>query len=111
MKSILRTAAWLVALAAIPAAAQDYVINVNGIVCEFCSLGVAKKISRLPFIDRSKYDKGVIVKIKDQLVTIAVKDDAQLDRAALFAAIEAGGYDPVAIWRIDANGERIPEQP
>ncbi len=91
--------------------AKDYVVHVNGIVCGFCSLGVAKKVSVLPFIDQSRYDKGVDVAIENQLVTVAVKEDAALDQQALFAAIEDGGYNPVEIWQVGDDGERIPVQP
>ncbi len=103
--------ALLVTLIATPALAQDYVIKVNGIVCEFCSLGVTKKVSKLPFIDRDRYNKGVKVEIEDQMVTIAVKDAAELDKEALFAAIESGGYDPVDIWLLTPEGERVDYQP
>lgn len=103
--------ALLAVLAAAPAWSQDYVIKVNGIVCEFCSIGVTKKVSKLEFIDRSKYDKGVKVEIENQMVTIAVKDDAKLDKKALFAAIESGGYNPVEIWTLTAEGESIPFTP
>jgi hypothetical protein len=106
-----RTWALVIALSSMPALAQDYVINVNGIVGEFCSLGVAKKVSKLHFIDRSKYTKGVKVEIESQMVTIAVKADATLDKAALFAAIESGGYNPVDIWQFNDKGERIAYQP
>ena len=105
------TIALLIALTSIPALAQDYVINVNGIVCEFCSLGVTKKVSKLKFIDRSKYTKGVKVEIESQMVTIAVKADATLDKATLFAAIESGGYNPVDIWQLTEKGERVAYQP
>ena len=103
--------ALLIAFISIPALADDYVVNVNGIVCEFCSIGVTKKVSKLPFIDRSKYDKGVKVEIESQMVTIAVKDDATLDEDALFAAIESGGYNPVELWKLTPEGERIPYRP
>ncbi|MFB3081843.1 MAG: heavy-metal-associated domain-containing protein [Gammaproteobacteria bacterium] len=103
--------ALLLALIATPALAQDYVIKVNGIVCEFCSLGVTKKVSKLPFIDRDRYNKGVKVEIEDQMVTIAVKDAAELDKEALFAAIESGGYNPVDIWLLTPEGERVDYQP
>ncbi len=106
-----KTLALLIALIATPALAQDYVINVNGIVCEFCALGVTKKVSKLPFIDRSKYDNGVKVEIEDQMVTIAVKDAAELDKNALFATIESAGYKPVDIWLLTAEGERLNYQP
>ncbi|MEE8046189.1 MAG: hypothetical protein V3T49_05055 [Dehalococcoidia bacterium] len=103
--------ALLIALISTPALAQDYVVAVNGIVCEFCSLGVTKKVSKLPFIDHSKYDKGVKVEIEDQMVTIAVKEDADLDAEALFDAIESGGYNPVDIWKLTPDGERIAYHP
>ena len=103
--------ALLIALISTPAFAQDYIVNVNGIVCEFCSLGVTKKVSKLPFIDREKYNKGVKVEIESQMVTIAVKDDAVLDQAALFEAIESGGYNPVEIFALTPEGERIAYQP
>ena len=91
----------------IPAFADNYVLNVHGIVCEFCSYGVAKKVQNLGFIDTSQYDNGVKVDIENQLVFIAVRDDATLDKQALYNAIEAGGYKPVKIWAITESGERV----
>ena len=99
--------ALVVALISTRAVAQDYVINVNGMVCEFCSIGVAKKVGGLSFIDREKYDNGVIVDIENQIVTIAVKKDASMEKSSLFSAIESGGYNPVAIWKLMPNGERV----
>ena len=110
MFSRLKALALLIALSA-PAFAQDYIVNVNGIVCEFCSLGVTKKVSKLPFIDRSKYDKGVEIEIESQMVTIAVKQDDRLDKDALFKAIESGGYDPIEIFELTPDGKRIAYQP
>lgn len=98
-------------LVTLPAVAQDYVITVNGMVCEFCALGVTKKIAKLPFIDKSKYTDGVDVEIENQKVTIAVQDGAELDKDALFAAIESGGYNPIEIFEISADGEHIAYQP
>ena len=39
-----------------PASAKNYEINVNGIVCEFCAFGVAKKLRKLDFIDPLIFD-------------------------------------------------------
>jgi hypothetical protein len=111
MPTKLITLALVIALTPTVVLAQDYVINVNGIVCEFCSLGVTKKVAKLPFIDRSKYNKGVHVEIENQMVTIAVKDGIELDKDALFAAIESGGYSPVEIFELTAEGERVAYQP
>lgn len=88
-----------------PAFARDYVVNVHGIVCSFCAFGVTKKVSRLPFIDNSRYTKGVKVEIEDQKLTIAVKKDHELNIEALFDAIESGGYEPIDVWSLTASGE------
>ena len=88
-----------------PAYASDYVIHVHGIVCSFCAQGVTKNISKLSFIDKSKYTKGVKVEIEDQKVTIAVKPERNIDVPALFEAIKSGGYDPVDIWTVTSSGE------
>jgi hypothetical protein len=97
------------ALAA-PTFAQQYVVDVHGIVCEFCSYGVAKKVRKLDFIDPSQFDKGVKVDIEKQMVYIAVSDNAALDKSALFKAIESGGYKPVTLWRIAESGEKVEVQ-
>lgn len=88
------------------ALAQNYVVNVHGIVCEFCSFGVAKKIRKLSFLDTSQYNEGVKVDIEKQMVFFAVRDGSILDKTALFKAIKSGGYEPVDIWLIGESGER-----
>ncbi len=101
----------VVALLSGPVLAEDYVVHVHGIVCSFCAKGVTKKVSKLPFIDRSKYKKGVKVEIEEQKVTIAVLPDQALDIDALYAAIVSGGYEPIGIFSIDENGELQDYQP
>lgn len=86
---------------------QNYVVSVHGIVCEFCSYGVAKKIRKLDFIDPAQMDKGVKVEIANQLVFIAVREEAELNKQALYKAIKSGGYQPVTLWRINSSGERV----
>ncbi|MCZ6640886.1 MAG: heavy metal-associated domain-containing protein [Gammaproteobacteria bacterium] len=92
-------------LIATPVLAQDYVVTVHGIVCSFCAQGVIKKVSKLPFVDRSMYTNGVKVEIEDQKVTVAVRDDSAIDTVSLFAAIESGGYDPIDVWTVSETGE------
>ena len=89
-----------------PVLAQNYVVDVHGIVCEFCSFGVAKKVKKLDFIDRTAYKKGVKVDIENQAVYLGVRDDAEIDQQALFGAIESGGYKPIKLWRLNDAGER-----
>ena len=89
-----------------PVLAQNYVVNVHGIVCELCSFGVAKNIRKLPFINPEQYDDGVKVDINNQMVFVSVRDNAALDKKALFEAIEKGGYNPVKLWKLNDSGER-----
>ena len=98
--------ALLYALCVTPATAENYVINVHGIVCELCSYGVAKNIRKLAFIDPSQLDQGVKVDIENQMVFVAVAEGAVLDKPALFDAIESGGYKPVKIWAVSDSGEK-----
>ena len=99
------TAVLIVFLLSATAYATDYVIHVHGIVCSFCAHGVTKNISKLSFIDQSKYTKGVKIEIEDQKVTIAVQPDHDIDVPALYEAIRSGGYDPVNIWTTTPSGE------
>ena len=78
---------------------NEIVIIVNGIVCSFCSQGVTRKLSKLPFIDQSKYKKGVKVEIENQKVTIAVKPDSEFDVIEVFRSIKSGGYEPVIAYQ------------
>lgn len=99
-----------IALLSGPVLATDYVVHVHGIVCSFCAKGVTKKVSKLPFIDRSQYNKGVKVEIEEQKVTIAVLNDHAPDVDALYAAIISGGYDPIGIFAIDEKGALVEYQ-
>ena len=84
---------------------NEVVFEVHGIVCSFCSKGVEKKLSKLPFVDRSKYRNGVFVEIEKQRVTAAIKPGHEVDVQASFDAIRSGGYDPVRVYIAAANGE------
>jgi len=103
--------ALLYALTPAPSWAENYVVNVHGIVCELCSYGVAKKVRKLSFIDKQQFDEGVKVDIENQMVYVAVREDAQVDKELLFKAIRSGGYDPVKIWSLSESGEQQELQP
>jgi len=83
----------------------EAVIIVHGIVCSFCTQGVTRNLSKLPFIDKSKYTKGVKVEIENQKVTIAVKPDSNLDLTQVFKSILKGGYEPVEAYVSDSDGK------
>ncbi len=72
---------------------------------------MSKKVSNLPFVDRSRHDNGVLVDVENQMVTLAVKADAKLDQEALFEAIEDGGYEPIEVFELTPDGQRKAWQP
>lgn len=84
----------------------EAVIVVQGIVCSFCSQGVKRKLSKLPFIDSSRYSKGVKVEIEKQKVTIAIKPGSDFEIDEVFRSIKSGGYEPVVAYR-NIEGERV----
>ncbi len=76
----------------------DVVIVVQGIVCSFCSQGVRRKLSKLPYIDSSRHTKGILVDIENQKVTIAIKAGSDLNMQEVFKSIKSGGYEPVVAF-------------
>ena len=94
----LATPALLVLLSALisaPAWTTNYEIDVNGIVCEFCAFGVAKKLRKLDFIDPSQFEEGVKVDIENQRVYISIQKGQPYNQEIIFEAIKSGGYDPI----------------
>ena len=84
---------------------DEVVIIVHGIVCSFCSQGVTRNLSRLSFVDKSKFTKGVKVEIENQKVTIALKPGSDLELAKVFKSILKGGYEPIEAFVRGAGGE------
>ena len=76
---------------------NNYIVSVHGMVCELCSYGVAKNIRKLSFIDATQADNGVKVDIENQRIFITTLNNTPLDKAALFKAIESGGYKPIEV--------------
>ena len=83
---------------------NELVLEVHGIVCSFCSVGVQKKLSKLPFVDHSKYKKGVHVAIKSQRVTMALKPGEDVDVKLVYKSVKSGGYDVSRAALGDSDG-------
>ncbi len=87
---ILRIAAVVIALAAVPAQAQQgagsYEIGVDGISCPFCSYGIEKELSRIKGVDKLGVD------IKRGIVTVHMKAGASLDEARARKATKDAGF-------------------
>ena len=64
-------------------------------VCTSCALGIRIKVGKLPFVDSSRYKRGVDMDAKTQLITVALLPGVKADDKSLSLAIIAAGYDPV----------------
>ena len=70
-------------------------LYVKGLVCPSCALGIRIKVGKLPFVDSSRYKRGVDMDTKTQLITVALLPGVKADNQSLSLAIIAAGYDPV----------------
>ena len=57
----------------------DVVFKVKGMVCSFCAQGLQKSLSKLSYVNKKNYTKGVKVNLKDQITIISTKEGAKID--------------------------------
>jgi hypothetical protein len=84
---------------------NEIIVKIHGVVCSFCSYGVQKKLSKLRFVDKTKYNKGSKVITLEQQVIIAIKSGETADLNMIFNAIQSGGYDPIMAYVTDINNK------
>ncbi len=82
---------------------QTVVLYAQGLCCPNCAIGIRKTVSRLAFVDQSRFEKGVDLDAKHQLVTIALKSGKKVDNKALSQAIDDAGYVPVHLYEMDGD--------
>ena len=76
------------------------VLYAKGLCCPSCAIGVRKKISKLKFVDHSRFNKGVELDTKTQLVTVAIADNKKIDLKRVSQAVQSAGYTPVRSYKI-----------
>ena len=87
---------------------QQAVVQVKGIVCSFCSYGTEKNLSKLGFLDSTKFaGKGVLTDIKTGQTTLALKKGEAIDFDGIYKAVKEGGYEPVSVhFRLSGEVKR-----
>ena len=70
----------------------DVVFKVKGMVCSFCAQGLQKSLSKLSYVDKKNYTKGVKVNLKDQVTIISTKAGAKIDYNLAVKKIADAGY-------------------
>ena len=76
---------------------------VKGLVCPSCALGVRIKVSKLSFVDSTRYKRGIDMDTKTQLLTVALLPGLKADAGSLAKAITDAGYDPVERYSLQAG--------
>ena len=70
-------------------------LYVRGLVCPSCAIGIRVKVGKLPFVDSTRYKRGIEMETKTQLLTVALLPGVKADAKQLVKAITGAGYDPI----------------
>ena len=62
------------------------------------------KVGKLPFVDVTRYKRGVDMDIKSQLLTVALLPDVKTDTRSINKAVTSAGYE-VAEWYSMEDGK------
>ena len=79
-------------------------LYVRGLCCPSCAIGVRAKLSRLKFVDKKRFKKGIDMDAKHQLVTVALKKDQSIDPDKVEKGIDDAGYVAVEWYTIENSG-------
>ena len=93
-----------VALSLLKKSPNTVQVYARGLICETCGIGVRKKLQRLDFVDSKKSQKGILLNVKSQLVSIAIKDGSSVNAGEITEAIKKAGYDPVTLHELSRGG-------
>jgi copper chaperone CopZ len=76
---------------------SQFIVEVKGIVCSFCAYGARKNLSRVDYLDRSRFKEGLLMETEKGSITGAIAKGMKIDFPKTFRAIQKGGYEILAI--------------
>jgi hypothetical protein len=79
-------------------------VYAKGMCCPSCAIGIRVKLSSLVFVDSERFDGGIKLNAKTQLVTVAIRPGQAVNRQALSLMVRRAGFDPVDYFWLE-NGE------
>ena len=82
---------------------NSVVVFARGACCQSCSIGVRTKVATLAFVDQTRFNRGIHLDAKTQLVTLALKPGSKVVPIALKKAVEAAGFTPVNFYRLEGD--------
>ena len=77
---------------------DDLVLQVKGLVCSFCAHGLQKGMSKLSFVDKKKYTKGVYTDITHQYVKVGLKKNKKPNIDKALSVIQDAGYEVIKTY-------------
>ena len=85
---------------------DEVVLEVRGLVCSFCAVGLQGGLSSLKYVDKKKYNGGVFVDVEYQYAVIAEKSDQDIDIDEAITMITKSGYEALSVYT-NRTGEKI----
>jgi len=85
---------------------DEVVLEVSGLVCSFCAMGLLGGLSSLKYVDGKKYNNGVFVDVEYQYAVIAEKSDQDIDIDEAITMIIKSGYEVLSVYT-NRTGEKI----
>jgi hypothetical protein len=85
---------------------DEVILEVSGLVCSFCAVGLQGGLSSLKDVDTKKYIDGVFVDVEYQYAVIAEVVDKDIDIEKAIEMIAKSGYEVKTIFT-NRTGEKI----
>lgn len=79
-------------------------IYAKGFVCSSCGIGLRIHLKKLPEVDSSQFDQGILMDASKQLLVLGLKSANQIDTKRLAKAIVKAGYESEYYYQW--NGEK-----
>jgi copper chaperone CopZ len=67
-------------------------IYVKGLCCASCAIGVRSKLSRLKYVDKKRFKRGIDMNAETQLVIVALKKGQVIDPSRVEKEVDDAGY-------------------
>ena len=78
-------------------------LYVRGLCCPSCGIGVRLKLSKLKFVDKKRFKKGIDMDPKTQLVTVALKEGRAIDQDEIEKKVDDAGFDAMEWYTLEGN--------
>jgi hypothetical protein len=77
---------------------DDLILQVKGLVCSFCAHGLQKGMSKLNFVDKKRYTKGIYTDITHQYVKVGLKKNKKPNIDKALIVIQDAGYEVIKTY-------------